>query len=84
MNAQHVCSSMYLSPAEWVTGAPRANEYIGQVHVLALELDTASATRPVVRSPLITISGTKVCITVHHPLQQHLAVCVLYLSHKVE
>ena len=67
-----VCASP--SPAEWVTGAPRANEYLGQVHVLALQLQTASATRPVLRNPLTTISGTKVCITVHSPLQHQLVV----------
>ena len=60
--------------AEWVTGAPRANEYLGQVHVLTLQLETASATRPTIRSPLTTISGTKVCITVHSPLQHQLVV----------
>ena len=62
-------------PAEWVTGAPRANEYLGQVHVLTLQL--AEATSPLLRNPLISITGTKV----HIAWRTHVRACVHAYMH---
>ena len=47
--------------AEWVTGAPRAMEYLGQVYVL--DYQVSGVNTPLIQNPLIAITGTKVCIT---------------------